>query len=212
MEHNLLSLLYYLSQISVLNLAVGKPSWQSSTYQTCVASNANDGDYTTYSLNGDPANGPNWWAVDLLSVYTVEFVWVYNLADSDYLGKSIILTGLICAWRDQTSQLLEKATSRGRKTKTMGPRGFYCAVWNSLPDNLRDFKLRLFLRIKLIFPQSTIFIMCSLYNTTNYLTVFVTFARLEESSIFPEQKLRKLLETFVFDRGPLYLRFAVYVY
>ena len=61
--------------ISVENLAVKKPSYQSSTYYGSVASRANDGKDDTYSRTGSVTMN-NYWFVDLqqyVSIYNVVF-------------------------------------------------------------------------------------------------------------------------------------------
>lgn len=63
------------------NLALNKPSTQSSTSESRVASYAVDGIYGVGNFaqtNNDPLK---WWRVDLKDVYSVERIKLYNRVD-----------------------------------------------------------------------------------------------------------------------------------
>jgi len=63
---------------STRNIALGKPAYQSSQYQTYYASNAVDNDYGTFSHT--QPNLP-WWKVDLQTSYNIGVVKLYNRQD-----------------------------------------------------------------------------------------------------------------------------------
>jgi len=62
--------------VSAVNLAYTKPASQSSTYQTAVASRANDGSLSAPSCTTSGQN--SWWAVDLEAPNDVHSVTVTN--------------------------------------------------------------------------------------------------------------------------------------
>lgn len=64
-------------QVSVQNIAVGKPATQSSTLFNEVAAKAVDGSLTTGHSHTD-IESQAWWQVDLLSVQTIGQIAVYN--------------------------------------------------------------------------------------------------------------------------------------
>ena len=71
-----------------VNLALNKPTNQSSTNHSYASSYAVDGLFNTNALSApycavtsDPAGGPNWWMVDLQQVITIGYVVLTNRAD-----------------------------------------------------------------------------------------------------------------------------------
>ena len=71
-----------------INLALGKPTNQSSTESAHSSSYAVDGILNTNALaspgctsTNDPAGGPNWWMVDLEQTITIGYVVLTNRAD-----------------------------------------------------------------------------------------------------------------------------------
>ena len=70
------------------NLALKKPTTQSTTSDFYYSSYAVDGLFNTNALSGpycavtsDPAGGPNWWMVDLQQIITIGYVVLTNRAD-----------------------------------------------------------------------------------------------------------------------------------
>ena len=71
-----------------INLALGKPTNQSSTHAFRSSSLAVDGILNTDGMAApgcagttDPAGGPNWWMVDLQQTITIGYVVLTNRAD-----------------------------------------------------------------------------------------------------------------------------------
>ncbi|XP_071107976.1 uncharacterized protein [Haliotis cracherodii] len=70
--------------VSTGNLALGKPSTQSSTVSGGVAGLANDGKYGTNGTecsHTDPKQSSSWWRVDLQGIYTITSVVILNRKD-----------------------------------------------------------------------------------------------------------------------------------
>jgi len=61
------------------NLALGKPAFQSTTWDNHLASNAVDGDYQSFSHSVDETG--NWWYVDLQQPTHIRSIKVYNRQD-----------------------------------------------------------------------------------------------------------------------------------
>ena len=71
-----------------VNLALGQPATQSSTYSDWGANRVVDGNYNTdgfagsCSATGDSPNRLSWLMVDLGSVYVIQYVVATNRGDS----------------------------------------------------------------------------------------------------------------------------------
>jgi hypothetical protein len=72
METNKLLVFSYISEINLINLALGKPATQSSTSHTAPARRAVDGNknsnFTKYSCTHTYTTTSPWWRVDLQNV------------------------------------------------------------------------------------------------------------------------------------------------
>ena len=84
-----------------INLALGKPTNQSSTAGNHLSSYAVDGILITNAMmspgctsTNDPAGGPNWWMVDLQHTIAIGYVVLTNRGDccGTDVYDSIVLT------------------------------------------------------------------------------------------------------------------------
>jgi hypothetical protein len=66
-----------------VNVAVGRPTWQSDTYSTSYSSNAVDGNTATCASTWQSTTFQPWWVVDLGAPSYVGGVIVKNVAQSN---------------------------------------------------------------------------------------------------------------------------------